>query len=50
MHSIRAATPADVPLILDLIRALAAYEREPDAVKTDGSRPAARRLRRTSML
>jgi GNAT superfamily N-acetyltransferase len=34
MHSIRAATPADIPLILELIRALAAYEREPDAVKT----------------
>jgi GNAT superfamily N-acetyltransferase len=34
MPSIRAATPADIPLILDLIRALAAYEREPDAVKT----------------
>ncbi len=34
MISIRAATPADIPLILDLIRALAAYEREPDAVKT----------------
>ncbi len=34
MHSIRAATPADIPVILDLIRALAAYEREPDAVKT----------------
>jgi GNAT superfamily N-acetyltransferase len=34
MHSIRAATPADIPLILDLIRALATYEREPDAVKT----------------
>jgi GNAT superfamily N-acetyltransferase len=34
MHSIRVATPADVPLILDLIRGLAAYEREPDAVKT----------------
>ena len=34
MHSIRPATPADVPLILDLIRALAEYEREPDAVKT----------------
>jgi GNAT superfamily N-acetyltransferase len=33
MHSIRAATPADIPLILDLIRALAAYEREPGAVK-----------------
>ena len=34
MHSIRVATPADVPLILDLIRGLAVYEREPDAVKT----------------
>jgi GNAT superfamily N-acetyltransferase len=33
MHSVRAATPADIPLILDLIRALATYEREPDAVK-----------------
>jgi GNAT superfamily N-acetyltransferase len=33
MSSIRPATPADIPLILDLIRALAAYEREPDAVK-----------------
>ena len=33
MLSIRAATAADIPLILDLIRALAAYEREPDAVK-----------------
>jgi GNAT superfamily N-acetyltransferase len=34
MHSIRAATAADIPTILDLIRALAVYEREPDAVKT----------------
>jgi GNAT superfamily N-acetyltransferase len=34
MHSIRPATSADIPLILDLIRALAAYEREPNAVKT----------------
>ena len=34
MHSIRAATAADIPLILELIRALATYEREPDAVKT----------------
>jgi GNAT superfamily N-acetyltransferase len=33
MHAIRLATPADVPLILDLIRALALYERDPDAVK-----------------
>ena len=30
---IREATPGDVPQILDFIRALAAYEREPDAVK-----------------
>lgn len=29
---IREATPADVPVILEFIRALAAYEREPDAV------------------
>ena len=29
---IDAATPADVPVILDLVRGLAAYEREPDAV------------------
>ena len=32
MHSIRTATPADIPLILDLIRALATYEKAPDAV------------------
>lgn len=30
--TIRPATAADVPLILDFIRALATYEREPDAV------------------
>jgi GNAT superfamily N-acetyltransferase len=30
---IRAATPADIPVIRDLIVALAVYEREPDAVK-----------------
>jgi GNAT superfamily N-acetyltransferase len=30
--TIRSAEEADVPLILDFIRALAAYEREPDAV------------------
>lgn len=30
--SIRPATPADVPLILALVRDLAEYEREPDAV------------------
>lgn len=29
--AIRAATPADVPSVLDLVRALAVYEREPDA-------------------
>lgn len=31
--TIRSATPADVPQILTFIRALAAYEREPDAVE-----------------
>jgi GNAT superfamily N-acetyltransferase len=30
--TIRSATPADIPQILAFIRALAAYEREPDAV------------------
>src|ERR1700761_7666268 len=30
--TVRAATAADVPLILEFIRALAVYEREPDAV------------------
>src|ERR1700678_2122849 len=34
MQSIRPATRADIPLGLELIRALATYEREPDAVKT----------------
>lgn len=33
MLSIRFATPADVPAILNLVRLLAAYEREPDAVQ-----------------
>src|SRR5947209_6320614 len=32
MLSIRRAEPRDVPLLLELIRALATYEREPDAV------------------
>jgi GNAT superfamily N-acetyltransferase len=32
-HVIRAAVPADVPTILELIRELAVYEREPDAVE-----------------
>jgi GNAT superfamily N-acetyltransferase len=32
MLTIRQATPADVPAILNFIRELAAYEREPDAV------------------
>ena len=31
--SIRSATREDIPLILELIRALAEYEREPHAVK-----------------
>jgi len=30
--TIRTATPADVPQILEFVRALATYEREPDAV------------------
>ena len=30
---IRPATPADVPVVLELVRELAAYEREPDAVE-----------------
>ena len=34
MPSIRLATPADIPVILHLIRELATYEREPDAVRT----------------
>lgn len=34
MSEIRAAVAADVPAILGLIRELAAYEREPDAVLT----------------
>ncbi|WP_077488544.1 GNAT family N-acetyltransferase [Sinomonas mesophila] len=33
MATLRPAEPADVPAILELIRELAAYEREPDAVK-----------------
>jgi GNAT superfamily N-acetyltransferase len=33
MCLIRLATPADVPAILELVRLLATYEREPDAVK-----------------
>lgn len=48
--TIRAATPADVPLILRLVRELAEFEREPDAVEATeemlaealfGGRPAA---------
>ena len=31
--TIDAATPADIPLVLDLIRELAEYEREPDAAQ-----------------
>ncbi len=33
MIALRAAAPGDVPVILDFIRELAAYERAPDAVK-----------------
>ena len=48
--AIRPATPADVPTILSLVRELAAFEREPDAVEATepmlaqalfGERPAA---------
>jgi GNAT superfamily N-acetyltransferase len=50
MTQIRPATPADVPLILRLVRELAEFEREPDAVEATepmletalfGERPAA---------
>jgi GNAT superfamily N-acetyltransferase len=50
MIQIRPATPTDVPLILRLVRELAEFEREPDAVKATepmlqtalfGERPAA---------
>lgn len=50
MTQIRPATPADVPLILRLVRELADFEREPDAVEATeemlaaalfGARPAA---------
>ncbi len=34
---LRAATPADVPVLVGLIRELADYEREPDAVVVDES-------------
>lgn len=33
MYAIRFAQPEDAPVIIELIRALAEYEREPDAVK-----------------
>jgi GNAT superfamily N-acetyltransferase len=32
-HVIRPARPADVPVLLDLVHELAAYEKEPDAVE-----------------
>ena len=32
-HLIRPAEPADVPVVLELVRELAVYEREPDAVE-----------------
>ena len=34
MSPIRAAVPADVPVLLQLVHELAAYEQEPDAVET----------------
>ncbi|CAN5243484.1 GNAT family N-acetyltransferase [soil metagenome] len=33
MTPVRRAQPADVPIVLELVRELAAYEREPDAVE-----------------
>jgi GNAT superfamily N-acetyltransferase len=33
MSAIRPAVPADVPVVLELVRELAVYEREPDAVE-----------------
>lgn len=33
MTPVRPAVPADVPVVLELVHALAAYEREPDAVE-----------------
>ena len=39
---VRSAEPADVPVLLELVRELAAYEREPDAVEaTEGMLAAA---------
>ena len=34
---VRPAAPADIPVLVELIRALAEYEREPDAVEVDES-------------
>ena len=34
---VRAAVPADVPVLLELVHELAAYEREPDAVEATGA-------------
>ena len=34
MSRVRPATAADVPVVLELVRELAVYEREPDAVET----------------
>ena len=34
--ALREAAPGDVPMLLDLIKELAAYERQPDAVKMTG--------------
>ena len=57
-HTLREATPADIPDLLRLVRDLAAYENEPDAVEatkamyaaalfpSDGSTPIRVNLRR----
>ena len=41
MLTLRAATPADAATVLELIRALAVYERQPDAVEVDAATLAA---------
>ena len=48
--SIRPAIPEDVPQILTFIRALAAYEREPDAVTATEADLLARRIRAQPLL
>ena len=49
MLTIRDATPSDVPTILALVRELATYEREPDAVVATEA-DSATRVRRAAVL